>query len=199
MEDLPASMIASVDPPTHKHPKKANITWKNSVKRFNQLFWLGLKDALQWETAVKLIKSSPEIKDLLWKSFMLNFCLFIVSLVLRHYYYELLLSLLSQSQSILVSNVGYYFSHFLLLLYDILWIFPMYLISFWLNGLWYSEVSRLSYQWAVAQHLRPSVRAPGLSPWKLIAELLYSSLVLACYVLQAGMHVSLQINPLHRS
>ncbi|KAG7452674.1 uncharacterized protein BT62DRAFT_983644 [Guyanagaster necrorhizus] len=95
--------------------------------------WRGLTDSCRWDRAVSAVAGDAEIRANVFKSMLLN-SLSLISI----YTFDLLLQpLVRDQQKWLHRNVGWF--------YQLLWLFPVVSVSFYLNSSWCTTIARRTY------------------------------------------------------
>eukprot|EP01027_Heterolobosea_sp_BB2_P017675 GEZU01025021.1.p1 GENE.GEZU01025021.1~~GEZU01025021.1.p1 ORF type:complete len:515 (+),score=100.46 GEZU01025021.1:106-1650(+) len=107
-------------------------------------FLRGLYDAVNVYNALKLFWRSKKLKKLFFKCLVLNGFIFLGSIIFLEYIMAPFV------RRILQEHEHYYqasfFQYFFKSVYNVLWLYPMYSLSFIMNTVWYSDVATESYR-----------------------------------------------------
>ncbi|KIJ44175.1 hypothetical protein M422DRAFT_168965 [Sphaerobolus stellatus SS14] len=135
----------AVSSPSHKSAYPSFISLPESLKLHLGYFIRGLVDAFRWDFTIKTIHGDAEIRSHVLKSFLLN------GLTLTSIYvFEYVLFPLATG-----GRKHRHISWF----YQALWLFPLAMVSLYLNGSWASVVAKRSF---TLQHgPRAAVPAPS--------------------------------------
>eukprot|EP00736_Rhodelphis_marinus_P007702 Rmarinus@m.17642 len=154
-----------------------------SCEIFTQAWWAGVKDALNiWRTLIFFIKS-PRLRTHTFQCFLLNGIIFLGSLFLiEHILKPLVHHLLSMSsnESEEWNTAASWIQTFLDLSYSIMWLAPVYALSFILNTLWYNEIADEAFRLHYPK-LRPR---PNVKFSAVLADEIYRLLLVGVYFLQ---------------
>ncbi|KAI8847689.1 hypothetical protein BC829DRAFT_476012 [Chytridium lagenaria] len=115
--------------------------------------WTGLMDAFAWPTTFILVYGSKTIQSALFKCLILNGAIFLGSILLFDYAIAPLAHHLASSATAISPDIdptlhivpAPKISGFLEGLYYLLWVYPLYVISFALNSLWYQSIADRSF------------------------------------------------------
>ena len=127
-----------------------NLLWKKTVTA-TECYLKGVSDSIQWHTAFPVIMQHKQLRTLATKCVVLNGLLFIGSLVLFKYVmHPLLLFMLGFLTNPLDRNqqlINEMFASYLLnFTYMVCYLYPIYVLSFILNSMWYQEIADIAFQ-----------------------------------------------------
>ncbi|KAI9104742.1 etoposide-induced protein 2.4-domain-containing protein [Phlyctochytrium arcticum] len=119
------------------------VSIKDAVLLHAGFVYAGIKDASAWPTSLLTIYGSKTIQLYTFKCVLLNGFIFLGSLLLFHSLI-LPLSRYIYSSATQQSHPPYLDSLFTIAYY-VLWLYPMYAISFLANAMWYQKIADRSY------------------------------------------------------
>mmetsp|Transcript_97985 Transcript_97985/g.204401 ORF Transcript_97985/g.204401 Transcript_97985/m.204401 type:complete len:340 (-) Transcript_97985:152-1171(-) len=126
-------------PVTHAAVKKAS--WKEIIKEFAVVFATGVLDSVALHRCVIFLVKSETIRSRTLQCMMLNGVIFLGSIMLFSWVIEPALrgmrSLVPEEEAWVADWMGSFFST----MYQVLWIYPIYCISFVLNTVMYQEIA----------------------------------------------------------
>lgn len=106
---------------------------------WNYIF-AGIKDSLKaWPHSITILYTSPKILKVFFKCLLLNGLIFLGSIWLFEKAIEPLAHL-AFSEFVLITQKTLY------MLYSVLWIYPVYILSFLLNSIWYQDIADFAYR-----------------------------------------------------
>lgn len=179
---------------SQKHPEEKiirNLTSFSSISlELYSQFSAGLIDSFSWPFAIVAIYGSDTIRTAIIKCFLLNGVFLLGSLFLFQNYISpglekvLHISLINKNENIsldFLKSIQYFFTS----LYHLFWIYPICVLSFVLNNLWYLEISNRAYKLAVGEPSKLKKDYPNIL--KTIAGELYRVVLLLIYTTQCNL------------
>eukprot|EP01122_Echinamoeba_exundans_P005351 TRINITY_DN15518_c0_g1_i1.p1 TRINITY_DN15518_c0_g1~~TRINITY_DN15518_c0_g1_i1.p1 ORF type:complete len:404 (-),score=49.24 TRINITY_DN15518_c0_g1_i1:130-1341(-) len=110
-----------------------------------RIFGRGVVDSLNILHVIKALKKK-EIRSLVWNCLFLNLFIFLGSNLLYSYALTPFFNWLTTSDSEDISNVVLWIKWIMDFFWMALWVFPVYVLSFLLNGMWYDKISEIVYK-----------------------------------------------------
>lgn len=133
---------------------RARLTFSESAKYIAGSFFKGFCDANAWQHVFFALYVSPAVRKALIKCFILNGVVIVgltllVNQLITPYLSKLVHYLLEKVPEGVVSYTGFLYSHADSILhlainsaYNILWLYPLYALSFLLNAMWYRDIAQ---------------------------------------------------------
>ena len=142
-------------------------------------FAQGVLDAVNPSTLLRFVASSSRIQTLIAQCLVLNLCVFLGSILVYH---NLLAPLLAALAPQAVLNI-------LMSLFQTIWLYPAYCVSYLANCMWYDELGRLAHRAAAAESSssNSTSKQPPIKPrsWDAaVAQELYKLILLGVYFIQ---------------
>ncbi|KAG9291658.1 hypothetical protein G9A89_022077 [Geosiphon pyriformis] len=144
-------------------PKKIRqLDLKETANLCGWHFWCGVKDALAWPSSLIIIYGSTTIRNRALKCFILNGVIFLgsifffnhITLPILHALFRITFfsSRISSSETIedtaeltITTKSKPFLDSFVILAYQLLWVYPIFLLSFVLNAMWYQQIADRAY------------------------------------------------------
>jgi etoposide-induced 2.4 mRNA len=169
--------------------RQAKLSFKETTKLCAQYFWCGIKDAFAWPSSLITIYGSKTILNRTRNCLILNGFIFLgsifffnhITIPTLHFFLGKTFFISSYQRN---DNNDVVYSPFLTniletivaLTYRLFWVYPIFLLSFVLNAVWYQEIADRVYRLQFGQ--------PVNSPL-LIADEIYRAILFMNYLIFA--------------
>jgi len=145
----------------------------------------GLRDSFKLHWAVLFFSKSQRIQTLAIQCFKLNGAIFLSSVLFLNYILQPILSQIVSDRVLDDGVLGSFFTWMLRLL----WVFPIYCISFILSGVWYQDIADETFLLKRDISRAASPQVPDKASFqqrfvKVLSEELYRMLVVGVFLLQ---------------
>ncbi|CAG8616819.1 4899_t:CDS:2 [Ambispora gerdemannii] len=100
---------------------------KQTAKLCAGYFWCGVKDAFAWPSSLIIIYGSTTIRTRALKS------------------RDNVASSSDNDEMIIPTSTKTFFDSFVILAYQLLWVYPIFLLSFFFNAMWYQQIADRAY------------------------------------------------------
>lgn len=148
-----------------------------------QAWFAGVADALRIHQALVFYLSSSTIRLKSLQCFFLNGLIFVGSILFQDYILSPLLKAIAiSSNDAELQPVSETMELLFSLMYKILWIYPLYSISFILNAIWYQDIADFAYM--IKSGVRPNTSFTFQRWLQSMAEEVYRTLLITCFMVQ---------------
>jgi etoposide-induced 2.4 mRNA len=156
------------------------------ITRVVQAFLCGLADALKLHKSIVFLLTSKPVRVRVLECFVLNGVIFLGGLfVITRVVRPILYAMMRMEEADPLQELGTLYVDSLVQLSKLLWLYPVYSLSFILNAIWYQDIADNAY--IICGGVR---RAPDFSVQRWIntmAEEVYRLLLIGSYVLQMSL------------
>jgi etoposide-induced 2.4 mRNA len=158
-----------------------SATLHTSIGAVASSFAAGVRDAISFHNVVIFLMTSRTIRNRALQCFLLNGAVFLGSIVLAEYVViPFLQHLLSADQD--TAEIGSIVHSTFTILYQCLWIYPIYAVSFILNSIWYQDIAEYAF---VIHGLKSKKVDWSFARWlQSMSEEIYRSLLVGGYFVQ---------------
>ncbi|CAG8461328.1 650_t:CDS:2 [Paraglomus occultum] len=196
-QGTPTESIKSVKQVKPEKPPKPAVTVKrlglqDTLKLCVKYFWYGVKDAFAWPSSLIIIYMSSTIRNRALKCFTLNGIIFLGSIALfNNFTLPILHFFLGNEGAEEGGREGGEKSLFVAIIlgwlvkltYLLFWIYPVFLLSFVLNAMWYQQIADRAYRIKYGQPSNQQLTYSRLP--KVVADEIYRALLLMNYLIVA--------------
>ncbi|EXX63360.1 EI24-domain-containing protein [Rhizophagus irregularis] len=181
---------------------------KETTKLCVQYFWCGFKDAFAWPSSLITIYGSETIRNRTRNCFILNGLIFLgsifffnhITIPTLHFFFgkTFFISLNQRNNSGDVIHSPFLtniLDTIIALTYQLFWVYPIFLLSFVLNAVWYQEIADRAYQLQFGQPVNSHFTYNRML--RLMADEIYRAILFMNYLVFATIiHIIPFIGPI---